>query len=269
MKEKHTSAATSHGNENSRQTNRSASRKGGKHEANLRKNSFVNFQIGLIVAMLMVYIGLEAAFTVKKEMAQLTEDPLDETFIFETPPPVFTIEKEKVVEVQRKKVLNPAKIEIAPDDANLEPKVEQFIDMEPEGNVPDLNISDLTYEKEPVEDPKVPFITVEEVPVFPGCEKVAKDQKRVCFQEKMTKHIKRNIKYPEIDQELGIGGRVNMVFTIGVDGSITAIQMRGPSKTLEAEAKRIIDKLPKMTPGKQRGEAVKVSFSQPIFFSRN
>ena len=42
--------------------------------------------------------------------------------------------------------------------------------------------------------------------------------------------------------------------------------MRGPDKNLEAEAMRIIQKLPKMTPGKQRGRAVKVPFSIPITF---
>jgi protein TonB len=42
--------------------------------------------------------------------------------------------------------------------------------------------------------------------------------------------------------------------------------MRGPDKNLEAEAKRIIEKLPKMTPGKQRGRPVRVPFSIPITF---
>ena len=42
--------------------------------------------------------------------------------------------------------------------------------------------------------------------------------------------------------------------------------MRGPDKNLENEANRIISKLPKMTPGKQRGKAVRVQFSIPITF---
>ena len=42
--------------------------------------------------------------------------------------------------------------------------------------------------------------------------------------------------------------------------------MRGPDKNLEKEAQRIISKLPKMTPGKQRGRPVRVPFSIPITF---
>jgi protein TonB len=56
------------------------------------------------------------------------------------------------------------------------------------------------------------------------------------------------------------------MFVIQKDGSIGNIQMRGPDKSLEAESKRIIDKLPRMKPGRQRGTPVKVPFSLPINF---
>ena len=56
-----------------------------------------------------------------------------------------------------------------------------------------------------------------------------------------------------------------MQFVIAKDGSITGVRMRGPDKNLE-KAARIISKLPKMTPGKQRGRAVRVPFSIPITF---
>jgi protein TonB len=56
------------------------------------------------------------------------------------------------------------------------------------------------------------------------------------------------------------------MFTIQKDGSIGNIRMRGPDKNLEKEAMRIIKKLPRMTPGKQRGRPVRVPFSIPINF---
>ena len=65
---------------------------------------------------------------------------------------------------------------------------------------------------------------------------------------------------------MGIQGRVFVQFTIAKDGSITAIRTRGPDKNLEKEFSRIIGKLPKMTPGKQRGRPVRVPFSIPIIF---
>ena len=116
------------------------------------------------------------------------------------------------------------------------------------------------------EDIDVPFAVIEDVPIFPGCESVAKSQRRACFQEQMNKHIRKNFRYPDIAQEMGIQGRVYVNFIIAKDGSITNIRMRGPDKNLENEAARIIGRLPKMTPGKQRGRAVRVPFSIPITF---
>ena len=114
------------------------------------------------------------------------------------------------------------------------------------------------------EDISVPFAVIEDVPVFPGCEGAS--DKKACFQEQMQKHIRKHFSYPEIPQEMGVQGRVNVMFVIQRDGSIGGIRMRGPDKNLEAEALRIIELLPKMTPGKQRGRAVKVPFSIPITF---
>jgi protein TonB len=82
----------------------------------------------------------------------------------------------------------------------------------------------------------------------------------------MQKHIRKNFRYPEIAQEMGVQGRVYVNFVIQKDGSIGSVRMRGPDKNLEKEAARIISKLPKMTPGRQRGNAVRVPFSIPITF---
>ena len=115
-------------------------------------------------------------------------------------------------------------------------------------------------------DMDVPFAIIEDVPLFPGCERVPKSERRSCFQTQIQKHIAKNFRYPEIAQEMGIQGRVFVQFTIGKDGSISGIRTRGPDKNLEKEANRIISRLPRMTPGKQRGRPVRVPFSIPITF---
>lgn len=115
-------------------------------------------------------------------------------------------------------------------------------------------------------DVDVPFAIIEDSPIFPGCENLKKSEIKKCFQEKIQRHISKNFRYPEIAQEMGIQGRVYVQFVIAKDGSITGIRTRGPDKNLEKEAKRIIGKLPTMTPGKQRGRAVRVPFSIPINF---
>ena len=127
-------------------------------------------------------------------------------------------------------------------------------------------IVEIVEVEEEFEEVDVPFAVIEDVPIFPGCEKVDKSQRRDCFQEQMNKHIRKNFRYPEIAQEMGIQGRVYVNFIIAKDGQITNIRMRGPDKNLEKEAQRIISKLPSMTPGKQRGRPVRVPFSIPITF---
>lgn len=114
------------------------------------------------------------------------------------------------------------------------------------------------------EDLEIPIAAVEEKPIFPGCEN--ETDKLACFQKMMKKHIKKNFRYPEAEKEIGIQGRVHVLFTIQKDGSIENLRLRGPNKNLEKEAARIIGKLPQMIPGKQGGKAVKVPFSLPITF---
>lgn len=111
---------------------------------------------------------------------------------------------------------------------------------------------------------KVPFSVIDNVPVFPGCEDAT--DKRTCFKEKIQAHIRKNFRYPEIAQEKGIQGRVSVLFTIDEKGEIKNIKMRGPDELLENEVLRIIKKLPKMTPGTQKGKPVEVPYSIPVTF---
>jgi protein TonB len=156
----------------------------------------------------------------------------------------------------------PTEIEIVEDEEEVE---ETIIESTETDRDEIIEVEDVVIEEEE-EIIDVPFAVIEDVPVFPGCENVEKDQLRNCFQEQMNKHIRRNFRYPEIAQEMGIQGRVFANFIISEDGSITNIRMRGPDKNLEGEAKRIISLLPNMTPGKQRGRPVRVPFSIPIVF---
>ncbi|WP_190810925.1 M56 family metallopeptidase [Flagellimonas sp. S3867] len=109
-----------------------------------------------------------------------------------------------------------------------------------------------------------PFAVVDEAPVFPGCENA--EDKKDCFQVKMQEHIRKHFNYPKEAQELGIQGRVNVIFKISSEGDIIDIRKRGPHKLLEDEVARIISRLPKMQPGKQKGQVVNVPFSIPITF---
>ncbi|PHO01408.1 energy transducer TonB, partial [Rhodobacteraceae bacterium 4F10] len=84
----------------------------------------------------------------------------------------------------------------------------------------------------------------------------------------MTKHIIKNFNYPQDAIDAGIQGRVLVQFTINEQGNVEDILMRGPKggESLEKEAERIINDLPKFIPGKHNGRTVKVKYGVPITF---
>jgi len=224
----------------------------------LSRNSGIYFALGLAMALSITYVALEwktYADDINYDYAQNVEDALDEEApIFTLAPPPPPPPPPVVPDV----------IEIVDDEDPIE---ETFVEStESSEDVEVLAIEDVEFTEAPV-DASIPFAVIEKVPVFPGCES-AKD-KRVCFNKKMAQHIRKNFRYPEPAQEMGIQGRVDVMFTIQKDGSIGDVRLRGPDKNLEKEATRIISKLPQMTPGRQRGTAVRVPFSIPITFKLN
>ena len=116
------------------------------------------------------------------------------------------------------------------------------------------------------EDVEVPFAVVENAPVFPGCESGNNSKKR-CFSERIAKFVQRKFN-TELGADLGLSGRqrVNVIFKIDKTGNVIDVRARAPHPRLEKEAIRVVNLLPKMQPGKQRGKAVIVPYSLPIIF---
>lgn len=100
------------------------------------------------------------------------------------------------------------------------------------------------------------FTVVEEQPVYPG-----NDEARIRF-------LQENIRYPETAVKNGIQGRVFVSFVVEKDGSLSNIRvLRGIGGGCDEEAIRVVSLMPKWTPGRQRGEPVRVRFNVPIKFS--
>lgn len=117
----------------------------------------------------------------------------------------------------------------------------------------EIVVASYANKKEQSTDPV--FNIVEEMPVFPG-EELA-----------LRKFIAQSIKYPVIAQQNGIQGKVYVNFVVEKDGSVGRIKVaRGVDPSLDHEAIRVVSTLPKWKPGKQRGEAVAVSYTMPINF---
>jgi protein TonB len=224
-------------------------------KADLNKNRNLYFVIGLSSVLAVTWGAVEYKSYDRQlnfdgvSMLEDDEDDVPITEQLKTPPPPPPPPPPA-----------PEVIEIVEDEEEVEETVIESTESDEEMIIEDIVVED------DFEDIDVPFAVIEDVPIFPGCERVAKSQRRTCFQDQMNKHIRKNFRYPDIAQEMGIQGRVYVNFIISKDGSITNIRMRGPDKNLENEAARIIGRLPKMTPGKQRGRAVRVPFSIPITF---
>jgi len=157
----------------------------------------------------------------------------------------------------------PEVIEIVEDEEEVEETIIESTETDQEE---EIDIEDLDVE-EVEEDVEVPFAVIENVPVFPGCERGNNAKKRKCMSEKIAKFVQRKFN-TDLAGDLGLSGRqrISVIFKIDKSGNVTGVRARAPHPRLEKEAQRVINLLPKMQPGKQRGKAVIVPYSLPIIF---
>lgn len=222
------------------------------------RNSSIYFAVGLNVMLLLTYLALEHRTYEKSDtlvdvlqMSDQLEEDIPMTTINIPPPPPPPQITEAITVIENTEDVEETVVkstEISFDDV-IEPAVE---------------VNDVVVE-EVEEDIVVPFAVIEKVPIFPGCTG-NNDQLKACFQEKMQEHLVKHFKYPEVASELGIYGKVFVLFQIDKNGYVSKIKTRGPDQILEKEAERIISLLPKMEPGKQRNKPVAVPYSIPINF---
>ena len=117
------------------------------------------------------------------------------------------------------------------------------------------------------DDGSVSFAIIEDVPVFPGCEGT-EEELRMCLQEKITKLVNNNFN-SKLANGLGLKTGIHKIFVmfkIDKDGNIGEVKARASHQELADEATRVINLLPKMIAGKQKGENVGVKYSLPIAF---
>ena len=132
----------------------------------------------------------------------------------------------------------------------------------------DYKPNDEKETNEVVEDVvEVPFAIIENVPIFPGCERGNNEKKRKCMSDKIAKFVQRKFN-TDLAGDLGLTGRqrISVIFKIDKSGNVTGVRARAPHPKLEEEAIRVISLLPKMKPGLQKGEPVIVPYSLPIIF---
>ena len=218
-----------------------------------------NYKVLFFIAGLCLVLGI-TLFLFTRHSAQVNGEY--------TPPKAETTEVEQVdntrqdipePEVQPQK----AQAQVVTDVLNIvsnDQKIETNIVFTDDAD--DFDDFDIVIEEkeEEIEEEEI-FVTVEEMPTFQGG-----------GLPEFRNWVQSNVKYPQIALENGIQGNVVVQFVVGPDGKMTNFKvLQSPDKTLSDATIEVLKKANELKkgwkPGKQRGKAVKVSFTLPVKFA--
>ncbi|MBK5213575.1 MAG: energy transducer TonB [Flavobacteriaceae bacterium] len=114
----------------------------------------------------------------------------------------------------------------------------------------------------------VAFAVIDNVPVYPGCDGNSNEELKKCMSDKITEFVKKHFDMKKIDA-MNLPPRIYrsaVQFKIDKQGNIVDVRARADYPEIEQEAVRVVSNLPRMKPGKQRGQEVGVLYSLPIIF---
>ncbi len=216
-------------------------------KATLEDKKIIYLLMGFVVVLSLIYIAFEWTkneVTIYEDLSAAIAEEEEIEIIQtaqETPPPP----PPKVPEVIE--ILNVVEDDV--ETTEIEIDTEDDKDREVVINAP-VSTGPVVEEED-----NVVFQVVETMPSFPGGDAA------------LFKFLSENVKYPVIAQENGIQGRVICQFVVNRDGSIVdVVVVRPVDQSLDKEAIRVIKSMPRWTPGRQRGKAVRVKYTLPVNF---
>lgn len=230
----------------------------------LGRNSILFFQIGMIVMLFLSWQALEWKTLPTNDLGQqliVDDNLLDEVIPITNqltpppppPPPPPTVSALVIIEVE--------------DEAEVEESVIKSTETDQDTEI--LDVAQVIEEVEEEEEiVNVPFAVIENVPIYPGCEdEPGNEKKKKCMSEKVKEFIQSKFN-TELAAELGLEGTQKIFVTFKIDktGRVAEVRSRAPHPKLEQEAANVVNSLPRMIPGKQRGAPVGVLYSLPIMF---
>lgn len=217
-------------------------------KADLESKKTVFLQIGLVVVLSLVLVAFEWTSTDVNVDFSLQDEDIEV--------------EEEIIPITRQEEVKPPPpppppavadiLNIVEDDVELD---EELVIIDTEMSQDDIvDFSNMVFEEETRDEGEV-FMIVEEMPEFPG------------GTEALQKYLAQSVRFPVIAQENGIQGRVYIQFVINQNGEVTnATILRGVDPSLDREALRVVEAMPKWKPGKQRNRPVRVSYTVPINF---
>ena len=204
--------------------------------------------MGLVTALAIMYVAFQWSKGIEKLEGYVPAD--------------YEIDNEEIENTTRDEQEQP---EPPKPEIKIEPQITEFTatddeqtehyDFSSEDDKPVEFTKTIDVPDEEPDDEGEIFMIVERQPSFPGGE------------AKLKKFLSDNLKYPVSCAEAGISGRVVCQFTVNKDGKIVDIKvLKSVHPDLDAEAIRVIKKMPAWTPGQQGGKNVRVRFNLPIKF---
>jgi len=216
-------------------------------KADLEGKKTYFFEIGLIVALLVVFAAFEY-----KSYDKITVD-LTARAVDDTPEEIIPITEQKVKPPPPPPPKQVTKITIVEDDVEVEDEIE--IDVEADDETEMEEYIPPEDDDEEIVEAEI-FTVVEAMPEFPG------------GMAKLMGYLSSNIKYPPFAKETNIQGRVFINFVVEPNGSISNVKvLRGIGGGCDEEAIRVVESMPNWKPGMQRGKPVRVSYNLPVKFT--
>lgn len=219
-------------------------------KADLEKGKLTSLLMGVIVGLAVLFVGFEWS---NRDIKVVTDDGVADIIAEEeveitrqenTPPPPPPPPAPAAAEV-----LNVVDDNVQLDDVDILSSEDDQAAAQAQTYTPPAVV------EEEEESSQQIFTVVETMPEFPG------------GQGALLQYLAKSIKYPVIAQENGIQGRVTCTFVVNKDGSIVDAEViRGVDPSLDKEALRVINSMPKWSPGKQRGKPVRVKYTVPVTF---
>ena len=233
--------------------------KGNEH-IEVKKSAKVNLEqhktVWLLIGFIMVFAVLFVAF-------EWTTFEDKEARIIATAPPPAIEEPEvlKEIQIQVKHQLPPPPqaqkpaevIEIIKDE--IDQQESEIISTEEVVYVAEVSNEGMIVVDDEPEEEQI-FQVVEQPAEFPG------------GMQAMYKWLSDNIQYPRISRDNNSQGRTILRFVVNSDGSIQGIEVIKSSGDmyLDKEAVRVVGEMPRWSPGKQAGKAVRCWFTLPVMF---
>lgn len=223
--------------------------------ADLRKTIPLSLAMGLVLALGVLYTALEWTSTKDDsadEMTSLNIADMEDALIIneqqeEQPEPEPEAPQE-VVEVAL-----PEEFKVVDDNKEVAKISIVSVDQDRELPPPPVIVQPV----QTVEEPEDQIFEIVENPAVPPTGDIPS----------LLKWIASHIEYPQSALDNNIQGKVVLRFVVEKDGSIgDVVVAHKVDPALDKEAVRVLKSMPKWTPGKQRGKAVRSYFTLPIAF---